>query len=143
MGQLVISELTTREDLEAAVKGLSDGEIASLVAELDEAAVIQQVIDVLQTTARPRGDLPRTAAVQWEVRGVEEHVFYFEVVDGEFAVHPGRYEGQPRATISLALPAFLRLLAGSLDVVKAYLGRRLRVTGDVLFARNVAQWFDR
>ena len=44
-------------------------------------------------------------------------------------------------TIGLALPDFLRLIAGELDGMQAFMQGKLKLQGDMMFAQQVPQMF--
>lgn len=136
--------LTSREDLAAVLEGRSRSDIRDAVRHLGPERVVTQVVDVLNRHAAPRGELPRTATVQWAVTSerTDPMPFFFRIDEFRFAALPGTVEG-PRATITLDATDFLLLMAGRLDVVRAFLSRRLRVTGDIMFARTIEGWFGR
>jgi hypothetical protein len=139
-----LAELHDRDSLIDALDGRSRTEIRKTVADIGAEHVVSRVIEVLNGAAAPRGDLPANAVVQWQVTsdGTAPINFLFLIVDRQFDAVAGIHD-RPIASITLDVADFLLLMAGQLDVVKAFLSRRLRVTGDVMFARTINTWFDR
>ena len=69
-------------------------------------------------------------AVQINITGEGQGVFYVEVRDGRISVEPYEYYDR-QCAITISDDDFNRLLKGSLDPVKAYDAGRLRVDGDL------------
>ena len=69
-------------------------------------------------------------AVQINVEGEAQGVFYVEVKDGRISVEPYEYYDR-QCSITISGQDFNSLLEGRLDPVKAYDEGRLRVDGDV------------
>lgn len=90
--------------------------------------------------AEQAGDLDAT--VQWvvEVRG-ERHAYALHVRDGECTVESGEAP-DPRVTFRLDLASFARLVTGQANPFSLLLTRRMRVSGDLLFARRVPRFFE-
>ena len=77
-------------------------------------------------------------AVQINIEGEENGVFYVEVKDGRISVEPYEYyDRQCAVTISDA--DFSKLTRGKLDTVKAYDEGKLRVEGDLGRAMQFAE----
>jgi len=53
----------------------------------------------------------------------------------------GTLEGTPDATIGVALPDLVALAVGELKGTDAFVGGRLKISGDVFFAMNWIEWF--
>ena len=49
----------------------------------------------------------------------------------------------PRVTIHIGLADFLRLVAGRLNGMQAFMSGKLRVSGDLFFAQTYQAWFNR
>ena len=68
-------------------------------------------------------------AVQINIEGEENGVFYVEVKDGRISVEPYEYYDR-QCAITISDADFSKLMRGKLDAVKAYDEGRLRVEGD-------------
>ncbi|MGI5351670.1 SCP2 sterol-binding domain-containing protein [Streptomyces sp. CA-250714] len=53
----------------------------------------------------------------------------------------GALDGAPDATIGVALPDLVALAVGELKGTDAFVGGRLKISGDVFFAMNWIEWF--
>lgn len=69
-------------------------------------------------------------AVQINIEGEENGVFYVEVKDGRISVEPYEYYDR-QCAITISDTDFSKLMRGKLDAVKAYDDGRLRVEGDL------------
>ena len=43
--------------------------------------------------------------------------------------------------MAMSMPNFVRLMAGLLDAMQAFMNGQLKVSGDVMFSQNVGNWF--
>lgn len=69
-------------------------------------------------------------AVQINIEGEENGVFYVEVKDGRISVEPYEYYDR-QCAITISDADFSKLMRGKLDAVKAFNEGRLRVEGDL------------
>jgi putative sterol carrier protein len=46
-------------------------------------------------------------------------------------------------TLGLSLPDFLRLILGQLDGMQAFMGGKLKLSGEIMLAQTMQSWFDR
>ena len=46
-------------------------------------------------------------------------------------------------TFALPLPDFLRLILGQLDGMQAFMGGKLKLSGEIMLAQAMQSWFDR
>lgn len=69
-------------------------------------------------------------AVQVNITGKENGVFYVEVKDGKINVEPYEYNDR-NCAITISLPDFVKLANGKLDPVFAFTTGKLKVDGDI------------
>lgn len=69
-------------------------------------------------------------AVQVNITGKDEGVFYVEIKDGAVTVEPYEYNDR-NCAITMNMTNFNKLLDGKLDPVVAFTMRKLKVDGDV------------
>jgi len=118
----------TDEEILATVKGneqiLLDGVFDSMKAAFDssraagQSAVIQYIID------SPAGEMN----------------YQLNVEDGICEIAKGPAEN-PRVTLALKLPDFLRMMTGELNGMQAFTSGKLKITGDLMFSQVLASWF--
>jgi putative sterol carrier protein len=79
--------------------------------------------------------------VRWDIITPAGTRSYQMTVDaGSCQVTPG-VPPSPRVMLGVDLPDFLRLVAGRLDGMQAFMAGRLRLSGDMGVAHNLEQWF--
>lgn len=134
---------------------VSAEEFARLIAAWEEDGIIEEglravgverVLDRVfdQMVERFRSDRAgdRDAVVQWRIHvRDEEHPYVLRMQDGSCASERGEAQ-DPRVTFRADLAAFARLITGQADPVRLVLKGRLRVSGDLLFARHVPTFFE-
>jgi putative sterol carrier protein len=81
-----------------------------------------------------------TKTVQWNITGDESGVWAFQIVDGVGQLIPGGVE-KPDATFTTSGKDWIAIAEGRLDSMKAFMTGRLKVTGDMMLAMKVPQYF--
>jgi putative sterol carrier protein len=129
-----------REELQAATKGKPDADILAMAKGNEE-----NVIDMILNAMPARFDAAKA--------GNQSAVFQFDVdtpaglKTNQVAVEAGKVSivkgatQKPKVTLKCGLPVFIRMMSGELDGQKAFMSGQLKVSGDVMFSRNVAIWF--
>jgi putative sterol carrier protein len=139
---LDISTISDREGVAKAIAGRSDDEINETVAGRC-ALVVRRVSEGMKTYFIPRKAGKQNTVIQYDVRTPDGVMtFQMRVADGECDIHQDA-PLQARVKLNIALPDFLRLVAGKLGGLHAFMTGRLRVSGDVLLARKIESWFER
>jgi putative sterol carrier protein len=64
------------------------------------------------------------------------------IADGRCEVERGMAES-PRVSIKMGVGDFLRLIAGRLNGMTAFMSGKLKVSGDLFFAQTFQTWFVR
>ncbi|MFF5428040.1 MULTISPECIES: SCP2 sterol-binding domain-containing protein [unclassified Streptomyces] len=83
------------------------------------------------------------ASFQYEIRTPDGvHEYFVKVADGTCETGRGRTEA-PKLTTSVALPVFLKLLTGRLNGMQAFLGGKVKLSGNTLYAAKLEHWFAR
>ena len=67
--------------------------------------------------------------------------FYIEIKDGELKVVEGSHPS-PIATISGSSEVLKQILTGELDAMKAFMMRKIKITGNVLDTMNLKKMID-
>jgi putative sterol carrier protein len=127
------------------VDGRSDTDIHSWIAARDGGA--DGLLDLVFANM-PGAFLPERAGgreidFQYEIETPEGARAYFASVRGG-RCHCGRGRVEtPSVTMAMDMPTFLRVLTGDLAPVRAFLTRKIRVTGDMMAATKFESWFSR
>jgi putative sterol carrier protein len=132
-----------RGALAELVEGRSDEEITKAAEDLGVETLLDQVFDGMQEAFQPEKAAGQSAVVQWDVDAPDgKHSRTVKIADGSCTVERGAAES-PRLTLTLALPDFLRFVAGQLDGMQAFMSGKLKLAGDIMLAQTMQMWFAR
>ena len=67
--------------------------------------------------------------------------FYVEIKDGKVTVAEGKHP-RPIATLTTDSETLKQILSGQLDAMKAYMARKITITGNVLDTMNLKKLID-
>jgi putative sterol carrier protein len=138
-------EVGTIEQLTAAVDSMSNEQLTEAVRQHEGGAdrVLDQVFEGMRQAFDPAKAAGQAAVVQYEIAAPDgPRQFLMRVADGRCQIERGSAEN-PRVTIRIGLADFLRLVAGRLNGMQAFMSGKLRVSGDLIFAQTYQAWFDR
>lgn len=129
--------------LAALVEGHSDDEINAAVAKDGVDKVLAQIFDGMAAAFAPEAAAGQSAIVQYDIAAPDgTRSYQLVVAGGKCAVQKG--PGDPaRVTLGLSLADFLRMIAGKLDGMQAFMTGKLRLSGDMMFAQVMQSWFRR
>lgn len=129
-----------RAILTEAVKGKSDEEITQFVETMGGAAtVLEMTFEGMKAALIP--DKAQDCVIGYELtEGDTTHSYAVTVKDKE-ASYEKRDPSDARVTLGLTLPDYLRLIAGELDGMQAFMQGKLKLKGDMMFAQQVPQMF--
>jgi putative sterol carrier protein len=136
-----LTTITTPEDLAALLDGRTDDDINEVVTSMGVDAVLDQVASAMEERFQADRAQGQNAVIQWDVDAPDgAHSFHLTIADGTCTAATGPAT-EPRVTIGLALADFLRLVAGQLDSMGAFMAGKIKVTGDLMFAQSMQTWF--
>ncbi len=72
----------------------------------------------------------------------EEHPYVVSIKDGTCTTRREQIS-DPKTTLSLKLLPFVKLVTGQADGMKLFMTRKLKISGDLMFAQRVMTFFDR
>ena len=130
-----------RSELGGLIDGKSDDEIVEGALGMGVDKVLDPIFDGMRAAFMPKKAKGDSAVLQYDV-DVGGTVFRYQV-----KVHGGvctttRDGCEPaRLTISAKLPDFLRLMAGQLHGVQAFLTGRVKLAGEMMLAPKMQSWF--
>ncbi|MFB6891037.1 SCP2 sterol-binding domain-containing protein [Kitasatospora sp. NPDC056327] len=70
------------------------------------------------------------------------HEYFVEIAGDTCRTGRGRTPA-PKLTTTVSLPTFLKLLTGRLNGMQAFLGGKVKLSGNTLYAAKFEHWFER
>jgi len=130
-----------RAELAALIEGRSDEEITRGVEERGVESVLDGVFQGMADAFLPDKAAGQSAIVQYDVTVAgQPHTYQLKIGGGRCEIVKGRAD-TPRVTLTLALPDFLRVVAGKLPPVQAFMTGKLKLSGDMMIATAMQGWF--
>ena len=137
-----ISSANSPDALGQLLEGRSDEEINQFVEAAGVDTVLGQVFDAMKERFAPEKAAGQSAVVQWDINAPDgTHTYQFKVADGAADWKQGA-DDTARVTLTFSLADFLRFVAGQLDGMQAFMGGKLRLAGDMMFATTLQTWFN-
>lgn len=81
-----------------------------------------------------------TKTIQWHITGAGAGVWAFEILDGVGRVIPGGVE-HPDTMFTTSATTWMAIAEGRQDAMKAFMTGQLKVTGDMMLALKVPEFF--
>jgi putative sterol carrier protein len=130
----------TPEMFREMVKDRSDEEILTGVRGNEE-VLLDGIFDAMKEALDPSRASGQSAIIQYDLDTPQGLVNYqVKVNNGTCTIEKGT-PGEPRVTLAMSLPNFVRLMAGVLDATKAFMSGQLKISGDIMFSQNLGNWF--
>jgi putative sterol carrier protein len=131
-----------REGLSQLLDGRTDDEISEFAAQMGIDTLLQQIFEGMRAAFVPERAAGQSAVAQWDIAASDgPHIYQVKMADGQCTVAQGT--GDPaRVTLGLTLPDFLRFVSGQLDGMQAFMSGKLKLSGDMMFATTMQNWFD-
>lgn len=137
-----MSDVNNPEALAQLLEGRSDEEINEFVNAAGVDTVLSQVFDAMKSRLDPQKAAGQSAVIQWDVNAPDgTHSYQFKVDNGSGSWTEGTPDTQ-RVTLTFSLADFLRFVAGQLDGMQAFMGGKLKLAGDMMFATTLQTWFN-
>jgi putative sterol carrier protein len=137
-----ISDANNPEALAQLLEGRPDEEINEFVNAAGVDTVLSQVFDAMKERLDPEKSKGQSAVIQWDVNAPDgTHTYQFKVDNCSGSWNQGASDA-PRVTLTFSLADFLRFVAGQLDGMQAFMGGKLRLAGDMMFATTLQTWFN-
>ena len=130
-----------RAVLDALIEGKSDEEITNTVQQAGYDTVLEPIFTGMAAAFLPDKNGGRNAVIVYDISTPDGQERYEVVVqDGTCTTSKG---GDKEATVTLALnlPDFLKLMAGKLNGVTAFMSGKLKIKGDMMLAQSMSTWF--
>jgi putative sterol carrier protein len=130
----------TQDEFRAAVKGKADADILALFKGTEEGA-IDAVLNQMPAHFDAAKAGNQAATFQFDVDTPAGLKVYQLIVEGGKAKVEKGPAAKAKCTLKCGLPTFLRMMSGEIDGQKAFMSGQLKISGDVMFSRNITVWF--
>jgi putative sterol carrier protein len=125
------------------VKGLSDEELDVAVRNLGVDQVLTNIFDGMQQRFIPEKAAGVECTIQYDIAtDGDTKQWMVKVADGRCETSPGPAP-DPRLTLQLSLVDFVRLVLGQAEGSQLFMGGKLKLQGDMMFAMQMQTFFDR
>jgi alkyl sulfatase BDS1-like metallo-beta-lactamase superfamily hydrolase len=132
----------TAEEFVALVKASTDDEVRTSFREAGTAEALDRIFGMMSLYYRPERAGDVDAAVQWKIRDEDvDHLYVVRFTPQGCTAERGTVDS-PTTTVSTDLVRFARIVSGQANAVKLLLTRKLKASGDVMFARRIDGFFD-
>lgn len=137
-----MSEATmSPEEFKNLFTGKTDEEILTLT-QGNEEALLDGVFEAMRSAFDPSKAVGQDAVIQYAIDGSAAKLNYqLNVKDGVCDVSKGTAD-DPRVTMALSLPNFVRMSTGELNGMQAFMSGKLKISGDLMFSQSLASWFN-
>ena len=130
----------TPEMFREMVEGRSDEEILTGITGNEE-VLLDGIFDAMKAAFDPSRAAGHGAIIQYDLDTPRGLVNYqVNVNSGTCTIEKGT-TGEPRVTLAMSMPDFVRLMAGVLDAMQAFMSGRLKISGDIMFSQSLTSWF--
>lgn len=133
--------IESREQLGELLEGRTDEEIATFIEDLGPSTVLDQIFNAMSEQFDASKAAGQSAVVQWDITVGGNTLSYTVTVDNGVCTTTVGGADSPRLTLALAMPDFMRFIAGQLDGMQAFMGGKLKLSGDMMFATQMQTWF--
>jgi len=130
-----------RQELTALIEGRSDEEITKGLEAQGMETVLGQIFAGMGEAFLPEKAGAQSAVIQYDVTASgKTYTYQLKCADGKCEIVKGA-GGPARTTLGLNAADFLRLVTGKLNGMQAFMGGKLKLTGDMMFAQVMQAWF--
>lgn len=140
-GEIDLEALDAHQLVEL-VDAVSEDELRQGVRLAGTERVLERIFSEMPDRFRPSA-APERADIQFviEDEGVE-HPYAIQIRDSRCATQRARL-ADPRVALEMGVTTFLQLITGHTSGPTAFMTRRLRLEGDMMFATQILNFFDR
>lgn len=135
-------ESMTAEEFIRLVHDSSDDEVRTTFQQVGAAAALDRIFAMMTEYYRPERAGDVDATVQWKINdGITDHHYVISFRPDRCETWSGTVD-DPRTKVSTDIVRFARIVSGQANPVKLLMTRKLKASGDVMFARKIDGFFD-
>ena len=125
------------------IKGMSDEELKAQLDQLGNDVVLKEIFDRMPEAFLPEKAQGTSAVMQYDISTDEGVKQWTVTVDNGTCTTSEGPADNPRLTLSLGIVDFVRLIFGQAEGPQLFMGGKLKLTGDMMFAMQMQTYFDR
>lgn len=103
---------------------------------------VQEILKAMPGAFLPEKAGNAKALIQLDLTGEDGGKWVVDVADGKCQVREEAVP-QPDVTVTMAAKDYVALSKGQLDPIPAFMGGKIKVTGNVGMVMKLLQWFER
>lgn len=129
--------------LAVMIKDMSDEELKTQLDSLGQDEVLKQIFTRMPEAFRPDKAQDVTATMQYDITTDDSVKSWTVVVDNGTCTTSEGAAQDPRLTLQVGLVDFVRLIFGQAEGPQLFMGGKLKLKGDMMFAMQMQSYFDR
>ena len=133
----------TAQQLKQLVQSAAEDEVTTAVTAVGTEAVLDRVFGEMEQRFKPGAASGVAADVQFVIDdGATAHPYAVRIAGGGCRAAREEVAGE-KVRLTMALPVFLKLVTGVLDGPMAFMSGQLTISGDIMFASRIMNFFER
>lgn len=125
------------------IEGLSDEDLKAQIKEIGEDEVLEQIFTRMPEAFLPDKAQGVTATMQYDIATDDGVKSWTVTIDNGTCTTSQGSTDNPRITLQLGIVDFVRLIFGQAEGPQLFMGGKLKLQGDMMFAMQMQSYFDR
>jgi putative sterol carrier protein len=135
-------DAVTPEQFAELVAGASDEDIEKVIHDVGTKETLDRVFQGFEERFVPSKAEGVTADVLFVLKdGDQEHPYTVSIADGKCETKSGA-AADPKTSLTTDVVSFVKLVTGKEDGVRLFMGGKLKISGDLMFAQRIMTFFD-
>jgi putative sterol carrier protein len=135
-------DAVTPEQFAELVAGASDEEIEKVIHDVGTKETLDRVFQGFEERFVPSKAEGVIADVLFTLKDEDqEHPYTVSIADGKCETKGGT-TSDPKTTLTTDVVSFVKLVTGKEDGVRLFMGGKLKISGDLMFAQRIMTFFD-
>jgi putative sterol carrier protein len=135
-------DAVTPEQFAELVAGASDDEIEKVIHDVGTKGTLDRIFKGFEERFVPSKAEGVTADVLFTLKdGDQEFPYTVSIADGRCETKD-EAASDPKTTLTTDVVSFVKLVTGKEDGVRLFMGGKLKISGDLMFAQRIMTFFD-
>lgn len=123
-------------------RAASDDEVVEAIREVGTEQALTRIFEGFEERFLPDRAKGTTAKIQFRIADEgDEHPYQVHIHDGICETGRGEFD-EPRVTLKLKVIDFVKLITGQAQGPMLFMGGKLKIDGDLMFASRIMNFFD-